>query len=59
MSPHPAVTGRKTSSSRKFVSAAGEIRVPESAGRGFEVRTELIEKLTVRKEQIRALELVS
>jgi len=41
------------------VSAAGEIQVPESVGRGFEVRADLIEKLTVRKEQIRALELVS
>jgi O-succinylbenzoate synthase len=41
------------------VSLAGEIKVPESAGRGFEVRADLIEKLTVRKEQIRALELVS
>jgi O-succinylbenzoate synthase len=40
------------------VSAAGEIQVPRIAGRGFEVRTELIERLTVRKEEIRAMELV-
>jgi o-succinylbenzoate synthase len=41
------------------VSSAGEIKVPTAAGRGFEVRTDLIETLTVRKEKIRALELVS
>ncbi|HXS78225.1 MAG TPA: o-succinylbenzoate synthase [Terracidiphilus sp.] len=40
------------------VSSEGEIMVSESAGRGYEVRTDLIEKLTVRKEEIRALELV-
>jgi o-succinylbenzoate synthase len=37
------------------VSSKGEIRVPAVAGRGFEVRTDLIEKLTVRKEEVRAL----
>jgi o-succinylbenzoate synthase len=36
----------------------GEIVIPDYPGRGYEVRTELVEKLTVRKEQIRALELV-
>ena len=41
------------------VSSAGEITIPDTPGRGYEVRTGLIEKLTVRKEQIRALELVS
>jgi o-succinylbenzoate synthase len=41
------------------VSAAGEIRVPQTAGRGFEVRTDLIERLTVRKEEIKAMALVS
>jgi O-succinylbenzoate synthase len=41
------------------VSAAGEIRVPNSPGRGFEVRTDLVERLTVRKEEIKALALVS
>jgi O-succinylbenzoate synthase len=41
------------------VSSEGEIFIPDSPGRGYEVRTELIEKLTVRKEEIRALELVS
>lgn len=40
------------------VIAEGEIVIPDYPGRGYEVRTDLIEKLTVRKEQIRALELV-
>ena len=40
------------------VSPIGEITIPDVPGRGFEVRTDLIEKLTVRKEEIRALELV-
>jgi o-succinylbenzoate synthase len=40
------------------VTAQGEIVVPETPGRGFEVRTDLVEKLTVRKETIRAMELV-
>jgi len=39
------------------VSPAGEITVPDTPGRGFEVRTDLIEKLTVRREEIRALAL--
>jgi O-succinylbenzoate synthase len=38
------------------VSAAGEIAIPETPGRGYEVRTELVERLTVRKETIRAME---
>ena len=41
------------------VSSAGEIRVPNTPGRGFEVRTDLVERLTVRKEEIKALALVS
>ena len=41
------------------VSAQGEIAVPVTAGRGFEVRPDLIERLTVRKEKVRAMELVS
>jgi O-succinylbenzoate synthase len=41
------------------VSPAGEIRVPNTPGRGFEVRTDLVERLTVRKEKIKALALVS
>lgn len=41
------------------VAANGEITVPTTAGRGFEVRTDLIHRLTVRKEEIRAMELVS
>ena len=40
------------------VSPIGEITIPDVPGRGFEVRTDLIEKLTVRKEEVRALELV-
>jgi o-succinylbenzoate synthase len=40
------------------VSSKGEITVPTSAGRGFEVKTGLVEKLTVRKEEIRALQTV-
>jgi O-succinylbenzoate synthase len=41
------------------VSAAGEIAIPDTPGRGYEVKTDLVERLTVRKEEIRALELVS
>lgn len=37
------------------VTSAGEIAVPDVPGRGYEVRPELIEKLTVRKERIRAM----
>jgi O-succinylbenzoate synthase len=40
------------------VSPEGEIQVPDVPGRGFEVRTELVEQLTVRKEEIRSLALV-
>jgi O-succinylbenzoate synthase len=40
------------------VSSAGEIAIPDSPGRGYEVRYDLVEQLTVRKETIRALELV-
>jgi O-succinylbenzoate synthase len=40
------------------VSSAGEITVPDTPGCGYEVRTELVERLTVRKETIRAVELV-
>ena len=39
------------------VTSEGEIIIPDSPGRGYEVRTDLIDKLTVRKEEIRALEL--
>ncbi|HEX3942385.1 MAG TPA: o-succinylbenzoate synthase [Acidobacteriaceae bacterium] len=41
------------------VSAQGEIAVSSAPGRGYEVRKELVERLTVRKEKVRALELVS
>jgi O-succinylbenzoate synthase len=40
------------------VSKAGEIEILDTPGRGYEVRTDLVERLTVRKEQIRAFELV-
>lgn len=42
-----------------MVTATGEIEIPDTPGRGYEVRTDLVERLTVRKETIRALELVS
>jgi O-succinylbenzoate synthase len=41
------------------VSAQGEIAIPDTPGRGYEVRADLIERLTVRKEIIRALALVA
>jgi O-succinylbenzoate synthase len=41
------------------VSSAGEIAIADAPGRGYEVRTELVERLTVRKETIRAVELES
>jgi o-succinylbenzoate synthase len=37
------------------VSPKGEIAVPDTPGRGYEVRTDLVEKLTVRKEIIRSM----
>jgi o-succinylbenzoate synthase len=40
------------------VSSKGEIAIPDTPGRGYEVRYDLIERLTVRKETVRALELV-
>jgi len=40
------------------VSPEGEIAVPDTPGRGYEVRYDLIERLTIRKETLRALELV-
>jgi o-succinylbenzoate synthase len=41
------------------VSSRGEITVPTTAGRGFEVKTGLVEKLTVRREEVRALQTVA
>jgi O-succinylbenzoate synthase len=41
------------------VSSVGEIAIPDSPGRGYEVRTDLVEQLTVRKETIRAFEMVA
>ena len=40
------------------VSKQGEIVIPDSPGRGYEVRTDLVERLTVRKQEIRAHALV-
>jgi o-succinylbenzoate synthase len=40
------------------VSPEGEIAIPDTPGRGYEVRADLIERLTVRKEMIRAFALV-
>jgi O-succinylbenzoate synthase len=37
------------------VSSKGEITVPTTPGRGYQVREDLIERLTVRKEEIRAM----
>ncbi len=41
------------------VSDAGEIAISEAPGRGFEVRVDLVERLTVRKHEIRTQVLVS
>ena len=40
------------------VSAKGEIAIPDTPGRGYEVRTDLVERLTVRKHEIRTHALV-
>ncbi|MGA7313966.1 MAG: o-succinylbenzoate synthase [Silvibacterium sp.] len=37
------------------VSSRGEITVPTTPGRGYEVREDLVERLTIRKEEIRAM----
>jgi O-succinylbenzoate synthase len=37
------------------VSSKGEITVPTTPGRGYEVREDLVERLTIRKEEIRAM----
>jgi len=41
------------------VTPQGEIVVPDSPGRGFEVRSDLVDRFTVRKETIRAMALVA
>jgi O-succinylbenzoate synthase len=41
------------------VTAQGEIVIQDTPGRGYEVRSDLIEKLTTRKETIRAMALVA
>lgn len=40
------------------VSSAGEIVIPDTPGRGYQVRHDLVERLTVRKETIRTRQLV-
>ncbi len=40
------------------VTPQGEIEVPDTPGRGYEVRQDLVERLTVRKVKVKALELV-
>ena len=40
------------------ITPQGEIVVPDTPGRGYEVRNDLIERLTVRRESIRAMALV-
>ena len=40
------------------VSNEGEIAISDAPGRGYEVRTDLVERLTVRKHEIRVRELV-
>ena len=40
------------------VSKQGEIVIPDTPGRGYEVRTDLVERLTVRKHEIRTHALV-
>jgi o-succinylbenzoate synthase len=41
------------------VSVEGEIEIPDTPGRGYEVRTDLLERLTARKETIREMALVA
>jgi O-succinylbenzoate synthase len=36
------------------VTRTGEILIPDTPGRGYEVRTDLVDQLTARKETIRA-----
>jgi o-succinylbenzoate synthase len=40
------------------VSASGEIAISDAPGRGYEVRTDLVERLTVRKHEIRTHALI-
>jgi o-succinylbenzoate synthase len=41
------------------VSASGEIAISDAPGRGYEVRTDLVERLTVRKHEIRTHALIA
>jgi O-succinylbenzoate synthase len=40
------------------VTSLGEIEIAETPGRGYKVRTDLVERLTVRQEKIKAAEMV-
>ena len=54
MSRRRSATGKKTSSSpRSKISDRSTIAVTDKPGRGYEIRKDLIEKLTVRKEELR------
>jgi O-succinylbenzoate synthase len=44
---------------RVTVSDQGEIAIPDTPGRGYEVRTDLIDRFTARKETIREMALVA
>jgi O-succinylbenzoate synthase len=41
------------------VSPQGEIVISDAPGRGYEVRTDLVEKLTARQQSVRAMEMVA
>jgi hypothetical protein len=43
----------------RYVSPEGKIAIPDTPGRGYEIRTDLVDRLTVRKETIRETALVA
>ena len=55
--PRRAIGAKTSSSRRSRFRRKARLSFP-APGRGYEVRTDLIERLTVRKEEIRAFELV-
>ena len=57
--PRRAILPTTSSSPKSRSPRQGEIAIPDTPGRGYEVRTDLIERLTVRKETIRAMALVA
>ena len=40
------------------VSSEGEIAIPDTPGRGYQVKTELVQRLTVRQETIKEFALI-